>query len=222
MTEEKLRQNLIQHARLLNDSGLTQGNSGNISVRCEGGLLITPTGIPYHQLEALDLVKLNLSGDIIEGDKLPSSEWHFHCAIMKARSDTNAIVHTHSTHCTALACTGRDIPAFHYMVAVAGGKNIRCAAYATYGTEQLADNAVSALENRTACLLANHGSLALGTSISKAFQLAQSIEELAKQYCDVLKIGEAKILSDQEMNAVLEKFSSYGQQENDSNNQVPI
>lgn len=212
MTETELRQELLAYARLLNDNNLTPGNSGNISARCKDGLLITPTGMPYHQLKEHDLVKLDLAGKIIEGKRLPSSEWHFHCAIMNERSDINAIVHTHSTYCTALACTGRDIPAFHYMVAVAGGSNIRCAPYATFGTEELAENAVAALENRQGCLLSNHGSLALGTSIEKAFQLAEDIEELAKQYCETLKIGDVKILSQKQMNEVLSKFSSYGQQ----------
>lgn len=212
MTEIARREQLIHHARLLNDSGLTQGNSGNISVRCDGGLLITPTGLPYHQLTASDLVTLNLSGEVIEGKRLPSSEWHFHCAILSARPEINAVVHSHSTYCTALACTGRSIPAFHYMVAIAGGRDIRCAPYATYGSEQLADHAVTALEDRQACLLANHGSLALGDSISGAFALAQAIEELARQYCEVLKIGAIQLLDDQQMDDVLAKFSSYGQQ----------
>lgn len=212
MTETELRHELLTYARLLNDNKLTPGNSGNISVRCKAGLLITPTGMPYHQLKEHDLVKLDLAGEVIEGERLPSSEWHFHCAIMNERSDINAIVHTHSTYCTALACTGRDIPAFHYMVAVAGGSDIRCAPYATFGTEELAENTVAALENRRGCLLSNHGSLALGINIEKAFQLAEDIEELAKQYCEALKIGDVKILSQKQMNEVLRKFSSYGQQ----------
>ena len=212
MNETELRQDLLKHARLLNDNQLTQGSSGNISVRCKDGLLITPTGMPYHQLKEQDLVKLSLSGEAIESERLPSSEWHFHCAIMSERNDINAIVHTHSTYCTALACTERSIPAFHYMVAIAGGSDIRCAPYATFGTEELANNAVAALKNRQACLLSNHGSLALGTSIEKAFQLAEGIEELAKQYCQALKIGNIKILNQQQMDEVLSKFSSYGQQ----------
>jgi len=212
MTETELRQELLRYARFLNDNNLTQGNSGNISVRCKGGLLITPTGMPYHQLKEHDLVKLSLSGEVIEGERLPSSEWHFHCAIMNERNDIDAIVHTHSTYCTALACTERGIPAFHYMVAIAGGKDIRCAPYATFGTDALAANALQALKDRKACLLANHGSLALGKTIVKAFQLAEGIEELAKQYCEALKIGDLKILDQKQMDEVLNKFSSYGQQ----------
>ncbi len=212
MTDIALREELIRYARLLNDSGLTQGSSGNISVRYDSGLLITPSGLPYQQLQPDDLVILDLSGQVIEGKRLPSSEWHFHCAILSARPAINAVVHTHSTHCTALACTGRGIPAFHYMVAIAGGRDIRCAPYATYGTEQLAANAVAALQDRKACLLANHGSLALGNSIAKAFALAQEVEELAKQYCEVLKIGNVQLLSDPKMKEVLAKFSHYGQQ----------
>ena len=131
---------------------------------------------------------------------------------MTRRPEVNAIVHTHATFCTALACTGRDIPAFHYMVAMAGGDSIRCAPYALFGTEQLAEYALAALENRSACLLANHGSLALGTDLSKAFQLAQGIEELAKQYCEVLKIGGGQPLNQQQMQDVLGKFARYGQQ----------
>jgi L-fuculose-phosphate aldolase len=212
MSEQTLRDELIHYARQLNDTGLTQGNSGNISARCEGGLLITPTGVSYHQLSPEQLVKLDLQGQQLSGDLLPSSEWHFHCAILKQRLDVNAIVHTHSTYCTALACTGRDIPAFHYMVAMAGGDTIRCAPYATFGTEQLAEYALQALAQRRACLLANHGSLVLGETVTKAFQLAEGIEELARQYCEVLKLGDANILNEQQMNEVLEKFSSYGQQ----------
>jgi L-fuculose-phosphate aldolase len=212
MNEQTLRQQIIDCARRLNSDALTEGNSGNVSARWQQGLLITPTGVPYAKLQLDDLVELNLDGEVKSGHLLPSSEWHFHCAILKARPEINAVVHAHPKYCTALACTGRDIPAFHYMVAVAGGKDIRCAPYATYGTDTLAENAVTALQDRNACLLANHGSLALGENTDEAFALALALEDLAAQYCEVLKLGDVKLLSDQQINEVLVKFGHYGQQ----------
>ena len=206
------RQQLIDYAQRLNSSGLSTGKSGNLSVRCEQGLLITPTGMEYHQLSCEDIVLLDNSGNIASGQqRLPSSEWHFHCDIYQSRPDAQAIVHAHPPHSTALACTGREIPAFHYMVAVAGGDNIPLAPYALFGTSELSHHAVSALQNRQACLLANHGMLAIGKDLSSAFNLAIEVEGLARQYCETLKIGDARILSTAQMKQVLEKFKSYGQ-----------
>ncbi len=211
MNETVLRQQVIDAACQLNRDGLSKGNSGNVSARCGNALLITPSGIAYDTLRPADIVKLDMSGAIIAGELQPSSEWHFHCAILAQRPEINAIVHAHSRFCTALACTRRGIPAFHYMVAVAGGKDIRCAPYATYGTPELAEYAVVALRERRACLLANHGSIALGASVAAAFALAQEIEELAAQYCEVLKVGGVQLLSDTQMDEVLARFAGYGQ-----------
>ena len=211
MNETNLRQQVVDASRQLNSRGLSAGNSGNVSARCGDAMLITPTGIAYEVLSPADIVKLDMGGSVIEGDLKPSSEWHFHCAILAARPEINAVVHTHSRHCTALACTQRGIPAFHYMVAVAGGKDIRCAPYATYGTPALAEHAVAALSERQACLLANHGSIAIGASVAAALALASEIEELAAQYCEVLKVGGERLLSGEQMQEVLNKFASYGQ-----------
>lgn len=215
----QLRTQLIAAARHMQTSGLTPGKSGNLSVRCGDALLITPTGVAYDQLTAADLILLDLDGKQLDGDLLPSSEWHFHCALLKARPDLQAIVHTHSLHCTALACTGRDIPAFHYMVAEAGGSDIRCAPYATYGTEQLAAHAVDAMRGRRACLLANHGAIAAGNSPAEALQLAMAVENLAAQYTLALQLGKVQLLSDAQMAEVLAKFSRYGQQAHDEQSQ---
>jgi L-fuculose-phosphate aldolase len=213
MNETQLREAIIDAACQLNTRGLCVGNSGNVSARCDDMMLITPTGIAYHELRPADVVKLNLAGEIIEGHFKPSSEWHFHCAILAERPEVNAIVHTHSLHCTALASTERGIPAFHYMVAVAGGPDIRCAPYATYGTQALAEHAVAALKARRACLLAHHGSIAVGDSTAEALALAIQLEDLAAQYCEVLKIGGEQLLTDEQMTEVLTRFASYGQQD---------
>ncbi len=203
---------IITTANKLNSSGLSVGNSGNVSARTKDGFLITPSGLAYNSLNPGDIVELDLNGLTLNGTLKPSSEWHFHCAIYKTRPEINAIVHTHSKYATALACTNRDIPAFHYMVAVAGGINIRCAEYATFGSSELANNALIALKNRTACLLAHHGSIALSTSTSNdAFVLATEVENLAAQYCEVIKIGGITIIDTAEMNKVIKKFEHYGQ-----------
>ena len=213
MKHTALRQSLIEYAIKLNSSGLSAGKSGNISVRCEDGLLITPTGMSYHDLSLDDIVQLDIDGNLSppEQHTLPSSEWHFHCGIYKARPDIHAVAHAHPTYCTALACTSRNIPAFHYMVAVAGGKQIPIAPYALFGTEQLSKHVVSALESAQACLLENHGMIALGTHLDAAFNLAIEVESLAQQYCQALALGEVTLLSDQQMNDVIEKFKGYGQ-----------
>lgn len=213
MNELELRRQLLDYARKLNLYGLCTGSAGNISVRCEGGLLITPSGVGYDELQTDDIVMLSLDGAILQGRLKPSSEWHFHCAILAERADIHAVVHTHSLHCTALACNRRDIPAFHYMVAVAGGDSIRCAPYATFGTRQLAENALTALRERYACLLANHGALATGNNLASAFALAVEVESLAAQYCQALAVGNPQILSKEDMRQVLEQFASYGQQD---------
>jgi len=212
MGNSNLRKNVIETAKLFNVSGLSSGTSGNLSVRTSQGYLITPTGIPYHKLKEADIVEMDLQGNIIQSDLKPSSEWHFHQDIYLAREEINAIVHVHSDYATGIACTRQDIPAFHYMVARAGGNSIRCAEYATYGTDTLSQNAVKALQGRKACLLANHGMIALGENIDSAYKLAEEIESCAKKYCISKQFGEVVILDDDEMKINLEKFKTYGKQ----------
>ncbi|ARN74643.1 class II aldolase/adducin family protein [Oceanicoccus sagamiensis] len=213
MKDSELRQQLIDYAIQLNRSGLSAGKSGNISARCHEGLLITPTGMDYHELSPEDIVLLTLEGGQASTaqNKLPSSEWHFHCGIYQARPDIHAVVHAHPTHSTALACTGRAIPAFHYMVAVAGGKQIPIAPYALFGTEELSRHVVDTLQGYQACLLANHGMIALGGNLRAAFNLAVEVESLAQQYCQALALGKIQLLTDQQMDKVMEKFKAYGQ-----------
>jgi len=212
MSDQTLRRQIIETANAMNSSGLSPGKSGNVSVRAgEDHILITPTGVPYADLEPKDIVSLDRQGRAAAGSLLPSSEWHFHLAIYQARPEINAVVHSHSTYATALACAHREIPAFHYMVAAAGGDSIRCAPYATFGTDALAEYAVKALEGRTACLLANHGQIALGGTPAKALALAQEVETLAAQYCIALQIGAPALLDANEMQRVLMKFETYGQ-----------
>lgn len=197
----------------MSESGLSPGKSGNLSIRMREGMLITPTGVSYATMTARDLVALAFDGTRRPGALLPSSEWPFHAAIYQAKPEAQAIVHTHSLHATALACLGRGIPAFHYMVAVAGAEDIRCAPYATFGSTELAAHAVAALDGkRRACLLANHGQVAIGRTIEAALALAQEVETLAAQYGAALALGAPALLEADEMARVLEKFATYGQQ----------
>jgi L-fuculose-phosphate aldolase len=204
---------LIATCRELTRRGLTYGTSGNVSVRCdEQHFLVSPTGMDYDVLQPQDIPLMDLEGRWY-GRCRPSSEWRFHRDIFRARQDVSAIVHTHSPRATALACTGRGIPAFHYMVALAGGSDIRCATYHTFGTQELSQAALVALEDRKACLLANHGVIATGTDLEAALSLAGEVENLAGQYCAALALGQVRILDDGEMRRVLEKFRTYGQQD---------
>jgi L-fuculose-phosphate aldolase len=210
---EKLREELIATAREMNRSGINQGTSGNLSLRCGDGLLITPSGLPYDRLEPADIVFLQIdSGDVpvATGLRKPSSEWRIHRDVYRARPEALAILHAHPVHCTALACLHRPLPAFHYMVAVAGGRDIRCAPYATFGTQALSDHVLAALEDRRACLMANHGLLSLGPDVRSALALAVEIEALARTYLLCLSVGEPEVLDDAEMERVLEKFRTYG------------
>jgi len=211
VNELALRAAIIATAIQMNDRRINSGKSGNVSARTEAGFLITPTGLPYESIRPEDIAAVTLGG-VATGPRLPSSEWRFHRDIYVDRPDAGAIVHAHSPFATTLACLGRGIPAFHYMVAVAGGKDIRCAAYATFGTQELSDNALVALSGRHACLLANHGMIAVDASLDNALALAIEVEVLAEQYWRTLQIGSPNLLSDAEMNVVLEKFKSYGQQ----------
>jgi L-fuculose-phosphate aldolase len=214
VTEIDLRREIIATALRMNALGLNRGKSGNVSARFGTGFLVTPTGIAYESTQPEDIVALTLDG-AARGPRRPSSEWRFHRDIYARRPEAGAIVHAHSPFATSLACLGRDIPAFHYMIAVAGGKNIRCAAYATFGTQELSDRALDALEGRRACLLANHGMIAVGASLATALALAVEVEALAEQYWRALQIGAPNLLPDAEMDVVLEKFRSYGQPSTD-------
>lgn len=204
-----LRQPLVDAARRMNASGITQGKSGNLSVRCAEGFLITPSGLPYERLTAADLSLVHPDGTA-QGPLAPSSEWRFHRDIYAARAEANAVVHCHSPYATTLACLRRGIPAFHYEVAFAGGADIRCADYATFGTQELSDHALRALDGRRACLLANHGALAFGPTLEAAFGLAEKVEALARMYWQALQVGEPAILDAAEMARVLERFKDYG------------
>jgi L-fuculose-phosphate aldolase len=210
MREEELRTEIVLTARELRNRSLTAGTSGNVSARMDGTFLITPSGMPYEQMGPDDVVPVILHENGIAQDDVPSTEWQFHRDIYKSRPDVSAIVHAHPLYCTALACTRRDIPAFHYMVAVAGGKSIRCARYATFGTEELSRNVLEALADRTACLLANHGSVTVGRDLKSALDLTEEMEWLASQYTEALKIGDPVLLTDAEMDEVLERFKTYG------------
>jgi L-fuculose-phosphate aldolase len=209
--ETDLRQAVIDTALKMNALGINQGTSGNVSVRWQDGLLITPSGVPYERLAPAKIVFLRMDGSH-EGPLLPSSEWRFHRDILAARPELGAIVHTHSPHATTLACLHKGIPAFHYMVAAAGGADIRCAPYATFGTQALSDHALAALAGRTACLLANHGLIAAGADLDKALALAVEVETLAGMYWRALQAGDPVLLDADEMARVLEKFKSYGRQ----------
>lgn len=204
---------VIEGCRALISLGLTYGTSGNVSVRRDSSsLFVSPTGMAYEALEPADIPLLTLDGRWF-GRRRPSSEWRFHRDIMAARPEVGAIVHAHSRYATALACTGRGIPAFHYMVAVAGGEDIRCAPYHTFGTQELSAAALTALEGRKACLLAHHGIIAVGADLTAALKLAGEVESLAAQYCAALALGDVGQLDAAEMGRVVEKFRSYGRQE---------
>ncbi|HET7097215.1 MAG TPA: class II aldolase/adducin family protein [Casimicrobiaceae bacterium] len=215
--ERGLRAAVIATAREMNALGINRGNSGNVSARWRkgkfDGYLITPSGMPYASITPADIVAMPIDGqgDGAHGRRPPSSEWRFHRDIYRARADAAAIVHAHSPFATSLACLRRGIPAFHYMIAKAGGSDIRCAPYATFGTQALSDHAVAALEGRRACLLANHGMIAIGTSLAAALALAVEVETLAEMYWRALQLGEPVLLSASEMENVVAKFRTYGQ-----------
>ena len=207
--EQRYRQSIIDACLKMNADGINQGTSGNISVRWDEGMLITPSGVGYEDLTPERIVYVDGEGHPAGTDK-PSSEWRFHIAVYRERDDISAVVHTHSVHATAISMTGEDIPAVHYMIAAAGGPTIRCAPYATFGSEELSNNAITALEGRDACLLANHGVIACGSSLERAMWLAGEIEVLAHQYILARDFGEPVILSDEEIAVNVEKFKGYG------------
>lgn len=210
-THSEPRAQLVDCMRRMITAGLTSGAAGNASCRCATGMLITPTGLTPDAMEPDTVVAMDFGGRVTGGTLRPSSEWPMHAAIYRQRPDVNAVVHCHSRHATALACCGRAIPAFHYMVAAAGGDSIPCAPYALFGSEELAAHAATALTDRDACLLANHGQLALGTTVPRALALALEVEELAAQYWATLAIGGPRVLDSAQMAAVAARFAGYGQ-----------
>lgn len=210
-SEDALRRQIIDTCLGMNRLGINQGKAGNVSVRLGDGLLITPSGMDYDSMTPADIVFLDADGRP-HGERKPSSEWRFHYDILRSRADMDAVLHAHPTSCTALACLGREIPAFHYMVAIAGGDSIRCAPYATFGSQELSDRALVALEGRKACLLANHGMICGDRSLDAVLALALEVETLARQFCLTLQLGEPVILPADEMRRVLEKFQTYGKQ----------
>jgi len=208
-TELKKRKDIIAACLKMNELGINQGTSGNISVRHGDGLLITPTSTPYDELRPKDIVFFRTDSEPTP-EQRASSEWRFHRDIMRAKPEVQAIVHAHPNYCTTIAILGHDIPAVHYMVAVAGGSTIRCAPYATFGTPELSANAVAALKDRAACLLQHHGLIATGKTLAKAMWLAVEVETLARQYHGVLQIGKPPVLPEKEIQVVLAKMAGYG------------
>lgn len=203
------REALLNSALALQTLGLNQGTSGNASVRQGDNFLITPSGMPINEINANSIVEMNMLGEAISVGK-PSSEWRFHRDIYQARPEVGAVIHTHSMFATTLACLRKDIPPFHYMIAVVGGDTIRCADYALFGTQALSDSAIKALKDRRACLLANHGMIAVGKTLKQAQEVAKEVETLCEQYWRAMQIGEPHILSPQEMQDVFEQFKDYG------------
>ena len=206
-------QDLIETAIAMNASGLNHGSAGNLSVRAGDGVLLTPSGVDYTTMTEKEVVRMTMDGNwsCDNRNMKPTSEWRFHLDIMAAREDVGAVVHVHSPFATALACLRRGIPAFNYMVAVAGGNRIDCADYATFGSAELSENVMQALDGRLACLMANHGLITCGRDLPHALAVAVEVEQLAAQYMRVLQVGEPIILDDEEMDRVLEKFAAgYG------------
>jgi L-fuculose-phosphate aldolase len=207
--ERAKRQSIIDACLEMNRLGINQGTSGNISLRHEDGMLITPTSVPYDTMQADQIVFMKLEGAPPAGQR-PSSEWRFHRDILKARGEVNAVVHAHPPFATVLAIMGMEIPPVHYMIACAGGDTIRCAPYATFGTEELSHHAVAALEDRSACLLAHHGMIVVGPSLAKAIWLAVEVETLARQYHGCLQIGTPPLLPKAEIENVRARMMGYG------------
>src|SRR5262249_6528270 len=207
----RLREELVATARRMSELGLTPGMSGNVSVRTATGLLVTPSGMPYTELVPDDAVELKHDGSMRAGQRTPTTEWQLHRDILRARPDIDAIVHTHSLCCTTLSCLRREIPAIHYMVVLAGSDAIPCAEYATFGSAELAHHAVVALRGGNACLLANHGMVALGKTLAEALRLAAEVETLASQYLPAAQLGTPHVLDRDELLRVRAKFAGYGQ-----------
>jgi L-fuculose-phosphate aldolase len=216
MKHEAIRREMIATCIFMNERGINQGTSGNISVRIEEGFLITPSGVPYDEMKPEDIVVMKLDASH-KGARKPSTEWRFHRDIMEKKPEVGAVIHLHSMFCTSLSILRREIPAVHYMIAAAGGPSVPCVPYVTWGTQQLADYIVEALQNRLACLLANHGMVCIGPNLKKAAWLAVEIETLAAQYWRALQVGVPHILPDEEIANVMERFKSYGQADSKRN-----
>ena len=215
---ENLKEEVIKFAQKLNITNLSPLRSGNVSVRTTmngiEGFYITPSGIKYELLKETDIVFLELNKEydflkIFNSGLNPSSEWRFHQDIYLKKKEAKAIVHAHSPHATAVSAHGKSIPAFHYMIALAGGDDIKCAEYGTFGTKELSQSIINALEKRKACLMSNHGQVAFGQNLKQAFELAEEVENICHQYINTIKLGEPKILSFAEMQKILEKIKSY-------------
>jgi L-fuculose-phosphate aldolase len=210
---KKLKTEVIKYSKKLNSTSLSELRSGNISIRVKekniDGFYITPSGMKYSSIKPEDIVFVSLTGRFDKKKGIPSSEWRFHQDIYVNKKNAKAIVHAHSTCATAVSSHQKNIPAFHYMVGVAGGEDIKCSKYATFGTRKLSKNILSALKNRSACLIGNHGQIAFGENLEKTFELAQEIENICHQYINALRIGIPKILSKKEMQIVLGKMKNY-------------
>lgn len=212
MTELDLRVRVLATARAMNSAGINRGSAGNVSVRYGDGFLVTPTGLVYDACVAEDVVFVGLDGRV-EGRRKPSSEWRIHRDIYAARPEAGAVIHAHSTFAVSLACMGLDIPPFHYMVARFGGRDLRCGAYATFGSQELSDAVLAALADRRGCLMAHHGMVVFGDNLDQALALGIELEALCEQYWRVLQIGAPRLLPDDEMARVLAKFADYGRQD---------
>jgi len=209
LSESILREQLLKTSQQLVVLGLNKGTSGNASVRCEGGFLVTPSGMKIEDMSSTSMVKMSWDGSF-DANKKPSSEWRFHRDIMQNKPEINAIIHTHSMFATTLACLHKDIPPFHYMIAIAGGDTIRCADYALFGSQALSDHALAALIERKACLLANHGMIVLGRDLDDALAVTLEVENLCEQYWRTLQVGAPHLLTEAEMHAVFQQFKGYG------------
>jgi L-fuculose-phosphate aldolase len=208
MTEQALRQQLLDTSRRLVELGLNRGTAGNASVRFGDGMLITPSALPVSAMAAASMVHMDLNGNVLQGGK-PSSEWRFHRDILAARPEINAVIHTHSISATTIACLRKDVPPVHYMIAMAGGDTIRCTPYTVFGEQALSDHALEALRDRKACLLGNHGMIALGTDLDDALAVAEEVEFICEIYWRTLQAGEPQILTAQQMYEVKQKFVEY-------------
>jgi len=210
MSKPTPAQQLLHTARQMAQAGLNKGSSGNASIRLDDGFLITPSGVPAEQLSTDSMVYMDWQGTA-EAGKKPSSEWRFHRDILQARPEVNAVLHCHSMFATTIACLARPVPPFHYMIATAGGDDIRCAPYALFGTQALSDGAMAALQDRKACLLAHHGMIALGQGLPQALAIAVEVEGLCEQYWRLLQLGEPTLLTPEQMREVHAQFKGYGQ-----------
>lgn len=206
-----LRKAIIATCRKMNDLGINQGSAGNVSVRTKRGFLITPSGVAYDTMQPGQIVEMDFDAGY-RGDWLPSSEWRMHMDLLKARPEAGAVIHSHAVHASALSCLRKDIPPFHYMIAVTGGAELRCSGYAPFGTQALSDTVLKTLEGRTACLMANHGMICFGPDLDKALGLAVEIETICRQYVIACQAGKPVNLTKKDMNAVLPRFKTYGKQ----------